>query len=692
MSIHLSHIVQPILDAIHNHPYIGQLAAFIIAFIESLPIIGTIFPGSITMTAIGTLIGAGLLPGFETLAWASLGALMGDALGFWVGRYYNEGLKLMWPFKKYPHWLLMGENFFKKHGGKSILIGRFFGPVRSTIPLMAGLLKLTWARFLIAAIPSAILWAIVYMFPGIVLGALALELPASKMTEFILFGLLIICTLWFLLWLIEKFFRSLIQLANSFIDQAWKGLQRHHASSLFITLIRNRQNNEDHHQLTLTLLGMLCALFFIFLTLSVRMKATWVIGLNSPLFHLLQSIRISPLDIFFTLISLFGSPIVMGILCVGLCAALLLKKQYREFSHFFGAFLFAAISGALIKHWVHSPRPSGFITIDPSLSYPSGHSLMSLVVLGLFAYFATRYLERKWHGIVYSCAISFMVLDAFSRIYIGAHWFTDVLGAWLLGLTIIFLTLVSYRRRPYHSFQKSFPAHIWLLTFCFAWMIPGLAYTTLKFNNMRYAYTPYSIQFYIGMAQWWNDPFEYLPVLRNNRFGHPVVPFNLHWLGSLPEIESALEKTGWKPINHIKSVKTAIQRLAGAQSGFHMSIFSWLYLNKPPALRMIKQMPHSNTTVELRLWETQVYFTDCNVPLWIGTVNFHFAPNKLLTRAKKSLISFAPPNILEFMKNDFAGLSTKVIIADHGLPQKIHPLNWNGEVLLVRNHCYDAKP
>lgn len=161
----MSHYLKFVIQYLHLHPRFGIFITFVIAFVESLPLIGTVVPGSVTMTAIGTLLGTGILPLGRTLIWAIIGAFLGDCVGFWVGRRYQNKLLKIWPFTKHPKWLTISENFFKKHGGKSIIIGRFAGPVRSTIPLAAGLLQLSWPRFILAALPSAFLWAVMYLFP-----------------------------------------------------------------------------------------------------------------------------------------------------------------------------------------------------------------------------------------------------------------------------------------------------------------------------------------------------------------------------------------------------------------------------------------------------------------------------------------------------------------------------------------------
>jgi membrane protein DedA with SNARE-associated domain len=132
---HLHHTV----TYLQENPNLGGFIAYLIALSESLAIIGTVIPGSVTMTAIGALVGTGVLPAVSTIIWAIMGAFTGDFISYWVGSYYNERLRKIWPFRRYPHLLTLGEAFFKKHGGKSVVIGRFAGPVRSVVPLIAGI-------------------------------------------------------------------------------------------------------------------------------------------------------------------------------------------------------------------------------------------------------------------------------------------------------------------------------------------------------------------------------------------------------------------------------------------------------------------------------------------------------------------------------------------------------------------------
>jgi membrane protein DedA with SNARE-associated domain len=155
----------PIFQWLNNHPNFAGLVTFLISAGESVAIIGTIIPGSVMMTAIGALAGAGVIPLWSTIFWAIIGAIVGDGISYWIGFYFKDQLHYVWPFKQYPYLLGNGESFFRNHGGMSVFIGRFVGPVRALVPLVAGMLGVKPIRFAVANIASAIGWAPAYMLP-----------------------------------------------------------------------------------------------------------------------------------------------------------------------------------------------------------------------------------------------------------------------------------------------------------------------------------------------------------------------------------------------------------------------------------------------------------------------------------------------------------------------------------------------
>jgi len=142
-------------------PIIGAIAAA-----ESMFILGALVPATPLLLVTGGLIGAGTLDALPVLLWAITGATAGDVLSYWLGRRIGPGLGRHWPFNKYRETLARARLFFRRYGFASIFFGRYFGPVRCTVPLIAGMMAMPQKRFQIANVLSAIIWAPVVLAPG----------------------------------------------------------------------------------------------------------------------------------------------------------------------------------------------------------------------------------------------------------------------------------------------------------------------------------------------------------------------------------------------------------------------------------------------------------------------------------------------------------------------------------------------
>src|SRR5438105_8551620 len=152
-------LVQPTLDFISANSSWAFPAMFITSFGESFAFVSLLFPGTSILIVAGTLMSAGSLPYWPVLVGAIIGAVLGDTVSFWLGHRYGGGIGRIWPFTRNPDLLPNGIRFFQKHGGKSVFIGRFFGPVRAVITLPAGLIRPRRGRFGFGDVPSAIILA-----------------------------------------------------------------------------------------------------------------------------------------------------------------------------------------------------------------------------------------------------------------------------------------------------------------------------------------------------------------------------------------------------------------------------------------------------------------------------------------------------------------------------------------------------
>jgi len=139
---------------------------FVTAFGESFVFLSLLFPGTTIMIAAGLLVPSGAVHLFPLLTGAILGAVLGDTVSYWLGLRFGVAIKSSWPFAKNPALLTHGEALFRRFGGASVFIGRFFGPFRASVPLIAGIMKMPPLQFWIANVASALIWAPALLLPG----------------------------------------------------------------------------------------------------------------------------------------------------------------------------------------------------------------------------------------------------------------------------------------------------------------------------------------------------------------------------------------------------------------------------------------------------------------------------------------------------------------------------------------------
>src|SRR5688500_6808448 len=144
------------------HPHAAGLLIFLVAFCDALAVVGIVVPALPLLFAVGALVGLGHIDGPYAIACASLGAVAGDALSYWIGHRWGPQMRGHWPFRRYPQLLDRGERVFRRHGSKGIVIERFVGAVRPFVPAIAGMLRMPLRRYLPVSLFAAVLWAAVF--------------------------------------------------------------------------------------------------------------------------------------------------------------------------------------------------------------------------------------------------------------------------------------------------------------------------------------------------------------------------------------------------------------------------------------------------------------------------------------------------------------------------------------------------
>jgi undecaprenyl-diphosphatase len=164
---------------------------------------------------------------------------------------------------------------------------------------------------------------------------------------------------------------------------------------------------------------------------------------SPPITHVMKAIT-----------ALGGKPFLM-VATLAVVGSFILRKTY----HLAVFFAFTMMGGTILNHILKSvlarPRPNE-ICLEGHLtgSFPSGHTMVSTIFFATLAFLLLRRIQSSTSRIFIAVGTALiLVFIGFSRLYLGYHWFLDVIGGWLLGFlwTIIGLNLLTYWERRFYA-------------------------------------------------------------------------------------------------------------------------------------------------------------------------------------------------------------------------------------------------
>lgn len=157
---------ESILEFVRTHQAWAAPIVFALAFCESLAFVSLVLPAWAVLVGIGALVGASGISFWPVWIAGSVGAALGDWLSYWIGLKLEKAVYHTWPLSRHPELIPKGEAFVKKWGALAIFIGRFSGPLRATVPIVAGIFAMPFWRFQIANWTSAFVWAAMLLTIG----------------------------------------------------------------------------------------------------------------------------------------------------------------------------------------------------------------------------------------------------------------------------------------------------------------------------------------------------------------------------------------------------------------------------------------------------------------------------------------------------------------------------------------------
>jgi len=437
--------LQMTTDFIAQHPNWAGLLVFVTAASESIAVIGAIVPGTTILIGVGAVVGLGHLPMWPILIWSTCGAIVGDGVSYWIGHRYRGRVVEIWPFSRRPQLLSQGTAFFDRYGAMSIAVGRFLPVMRAVVPVVAGALGMRPARFYTANVLSALAWAPLHILPGAALGAsLAVVGGIGGRLVFLILGSvgLVIAGAWLLKEILGRFVPLLGWAQATAV--AWAKARTGHIPRLVLAAL----DPDDPTVGTVLILGIALiasGVGFVGIAQGVIAQDA-IVRADAAFSHLIQSIRTPWGDSAMVMVTRLGDTLVSTSVAAAVVGWLLWRRQWRLATGFCIALGLAAGSVMALKAVLHVSRPMTFSSGADAFSFPSGHATMAAALYGILAWLLSSCLSSRWSALPLVLGGSLVGLIAASRIYLAAHWPSDVGAGVLIGFGLAAVFGLVFRR------------------------------------------------------------------------------------------------------------------------------------------------------------------------------------------------------------------------------------------------------
>jgi undecaprenyl-diphosphatase len=666
----MDNMLQSLLDWVSLHPHLSGLLIYIVTLLESLVVIGLLIPGAIVLFGVGALVATGALELLPTLAWAAAGALSGDTVSFMLGRHYHQRLRVMWPLKRYPRLVNRGIDFFYRHGGKSIFMARFVGPVRPILPAIAGMMDMRRSRFLLVDFIASVLWAPAYILPGMVFGA-SLGLAAEVAGRLVVLLVVLVGISWFGVMLIRGIGKLVQPHAAAALERLLHWSRRHPR----IGPLAGSLLDPDHPEARgLTILSglLFLTLWLLLLILRQVLHGDFMGDLDNYLFHFLQNLRTPWADHLMVFVTQFGEQALLATVLIGGSLWLTWKGNTKAALHWIAVYAGAGILTFVLKYSAQIARPIEYYS---GYSFPSAHASMSLVVYGFLALLVAREILFKHRWLPYSIAGLIVMAIAFSRLYLGVHWFSDVLGGITLGLFWAALIGIAYDRHP----APRLPVKSTLGVAAVIMLLAGGIHVQRNFSQDLAKYAPRIEVQALSQDAWVSGYWQQLPDYRIDLEGHNEQPMNIQWAGSLQRLRVLLERKGWHtPPRPVPS--SALNWLAPQPDITSLPVLPQVHDGQHHELLLVSRPDSLDQLTVLRLWPAHIEISDTPAPVWVGTVSYLLLDRKLpLVSALRTAIDFNTPLAALQAALD-QDVHSRAVQRPAAVSQHI---DWNGKVLLT---------
>jgi membrane protein DedA with SNARE-associated domain/membrane-associated phospholipid phosphatase len=517
-------------------------AVALVAFAESLAIVGSLVPAAVFMFAAGALVAHGSIGLWPTLLLATAGAVMGDAVSYELGATQKDRVSGWRSFQRHAGAVRKAEAFMQRRGAISIMLARFTGAVRAFVPLLAGFSHMPRGTFYATNIASAMLWAPAHILPGVLFGS-SLKVAEAASGRLAVLLVLVAILLWAAVWLVTRVRAWLARTGAGLRDRILLWARASHALSARAAVALLDPDVPGSQSLALGLALLLASMWVFFWVLEDVIAKEPLVTADSAAFRSLQQMRTEPADAVMIVITEMGSVGVMLPLILAVAGWLLWRRCRRTAGYWVFAVVGAELLVQVLKPTLGRARPLELYQGIEQFAFPSGHATISTVVLGFLAFLLTRQGSGAWRWSVAALGAAYVVLVAFSRLYLGAHWFSDVLGGISFGLAWVALLATVYTHR---RIEEPVEPHRLALVALAVIAVASTAWTQWRGPDDAKKYAVSDSPEFVSGANWIAGGWRSIPTRRQDFAGEWEEDFTLQWACQRQQLTRRLLATGWQ--------------------------------------------------------------------------------------------------------------------------------------------------
>jgi membrane protein DedA with SNARE-associated domain/membrane-associated phospholipid phosphatase len=454
----LAHRDRPIVthladNILHLHGWVALAVIFAAPALESSAFVGFVFPGEVAVLFGGVLAFQHRVSLPAAIAAAVAGAIIGDSVGYQVGRRFGRRMLegTIGRLVKRER-LDRAENYLATKGGKAVFFGRFTAALRVLIPGLAGMSGMEYRKFALYNVSGGTIWASGLVLLGYAGGSSYrhVESVAKRAGLVLLLLMVVVGATVYLARAVSRHPERIRAFLDRQANRRWiASVRARYRRQLDFGLRRVRPDGRLGLSLTASLACIALAGWAFGAVLQDVLASTSLDRVDRPVLDFFVGHREPWLTGAVKILTALGSSavIVPVILVIGL-ALKARRGKWRPLVLLAVAYLGAEGLFQVVKLLVGRPRPPVALATSQfrGLAFPSGHATLSVAVWGMLAAVGAASTGR-WSRKVSAWAGAFLLaaLIGLSRLYLGAHWLTDVLGGWALGAMWLFALLVAFR-------------------------------------------------------------------------------------------------------------------------------------------------------------------------------------------------------------------------------------------------------